>query len=801
MKSLVIESTPTVIRWVVESGSPDDGKIHDNYQLIGRRINNGPWLWTDGEEQLSAFEDEVTDIKTIWKNLLSSGLVEAHHSAEILSEALAKNIKQDFHIHRLVFLVPDGIAEISQNLLLTSLSNHFKLSKDNIYLLWRSVALALSEDPGPRSKTRRLVADFGHFVAEACVLDNMVTENLHCPIRHFRRERGSGRDHNEAIEAWLKANYRGKNSISDFLNSKNECALYKKLNQDLNFDPPEIWTEDELFYSPLELAHDDYARPSSLDETLKKLLPYIDGNDITEEEKILWHGWPVYWHGELKLKKLFSPSVLLEPDSVVRGGIIFANRLRLGLPTYFEELPGFDIWCLVEELGLPKKWQWEPLINNRRISGTRTLKAVPNERFQLNAGTSLFSLNIRLGGDNRYRFVEKELPDTMQRNTPIEIHSEIRPTGGSVKISLRAKNNPELFGQTSELTLRWDNAEERDVADLDFGKMQEQKFAYPFIIQNEGSRIKRDSLKHIAKEVVGGRNVDAYLPVFDSLIVQSVDNQFVIPFGNRKIYEGLSDDMEILIYAINRNAEFHVKTLNGPDSNSWKWVRIGGSLFYYASEEFQETLFKQILLSDFPISDYKISALFWGFGRVCRKHEQFQKYLEKALSEWDNLDGMHYWLFWPFAKSLCCYPESARISRSVAYNVFEKASQMLDWLISNSVPSPRGIKVFGKVNWLKWTLSALLFGLRIRELNPDFMRCTKPAKKSSLPDREVRLANRIKKQLAHPKIIETRIPPFALAGLEMGDNPPSLSELVIRFLEAEADESDLKLAGGIGRVS
>ena len=742
-------------------------------------------------------------MKTIWKHLLFSELEKAHRSAEILSEALATNIKQDFHIHRLVFLVPDGIPEISQNQLLTSLSNYFKISKGNIYLLWRSVALALSEDPGPRNKKRRLVADFGHFVAETCVLDSMVTENLHCPIRDFRRERGSGREHNEAIDAWLKANYRGCNSIADFLYSKNECALYKKLNHDLNFDPPEIWIEDELFYSPLELAHDDFARPSSLDETLEKLLPFIYGNEITGEEKILWHGWPVYWHGELKLKKRFSRSVLLEPDAAVRGGKIFVNRLRLGLPTYFEELPGFDIWCLVEELGLPKRWRWEPLINKSRISGTRTLKAVPNERFQLNAGTSRFSLNIRVGGDNRYRFVEKELPVTIQSNTPIEIHSEIRPTGGSVKISLRAKNNPELFGQTSELTLRWDNAEERDVADLDSGKMQEQKFAYPFIIQTEGSRKKRDSweLKHVAKDVASGRNIDAYLPVLDSLLVPLKQNEYVIPFGNRKITVGLSDDLEKLIDAINRNAKFHAEALKGPNSNSWKWVRIGGSLFYYASGEFQEILFKHVMSNDFPISGPKISSLFWGFGRVCRKHEQFENYLKKALSKWENLDGMHHWLFWPFAKSLCCYPESARISRSVAFKVFEKASQMLDWLTSNSVPSPRGIQVFGKAHWLKWTLSALLFGLRIRELNPDFMRCTKPTNKSSLPEKEVQLANRIKKQLAHPKIIEEPIPPFALAGLDKGDNPPSLSELVIRFLEAEADESDLKLAGGIGLVS
>ena len=92
-------------------------------------------------------------------------------------------------------------------------------------------------------------------------------------------------------------------------------------------------------------------------------------------------------------------------------------------------------------------------------------------------------------------------------------------------------------------------------------------------------------------------------------------------------------------------------------------------------------------------------------------YEQLGNYIDEALAQWDQLEGMHYWLFWPFQKSLCCYGESAKISRGIAYRVFERAAQMLVWLIHNEVPTAPG--AFGRPNWKKWTLSAVLFGLRV----------------------------------------------------------------------------------------
>tara|TARA_B110001469_G_C9490630_1_gene245533 strand:- start:91 stop:753 length:663 start_codon:yes stop_codon:yes gene_type:complete len=220
---------------------------------------------------------------------------------------------------------------------------------------------------------------------------------------------------------------------------------------------------------------------------------------------------------------------------------------------------------------------------------------------------------------------------------------------------------------------------------------------------------------------------------------------------------------------------------------------MAGGLFHYASEKNQRCLFDEVMRREFPATGYKQSSLFWSFGRVCRDPLQLEEYLKKAISSWEELSGMHHWLFWPFQKSLCFYGDSALISRETAFSVFECASQMLDWIINNNVPTVPG--AFGKPNWKKWTLAAILYGLRVREVIPDFLSL------EDGPACEIDLALKLQEQLRVPSILTTPIPPLALAGINVGPNPPTLGGLVLRFLEARADDSDLELAGGIGLSS
>ena len=793
MRTLVIESCPTVTRWCVEDGKTP--QLAQSFRLWGHRHGkHGKWLWTDGSEQLSAFEDEAISVGSLWKHLLDPKKTERHEDALLLIAAAFSEIAIKGHLDRIVFIIPESLPETSQNALITALSLRSRVSQRETYLLWRSVALALSEDSREHEESSRVTLDYGHLVSEFSTLKLAESQGYRCPVRDFTSHRAKGLPHKDALNAWLLKNYTCPRETTANALENFHAHAYSHLQNDLNFDPPAAWECVNGRYVQRPAAHDDFAEPVPWDRIAQNVQNFTDRAPVTTNGKILWHGWPAYWHGEHAIKHHHQASVLTEPDAMLRGGIEFAKRHRLRRPTYFELIPGYGIWCQVAELGLPREWRWEELIPKNQIAGTETYQAKPIERFQLNPGTLSFDMNIREGRSPMYRFVEQTLPVQISDETPIIINSEIRPTGGGVKFSLRAKSDPDLFGQNAEVALRWDGAEQKLVSELEPPEQKETTYPHPFIILSEGNSDKRKLLNPIASNISKGGNAHDHLKALDKIIppVMRV-NQFIIPFGNRAITEGLTKEMLQLIDAINSEAEWHIQNVSGRVASSWKWARIAGGLFNYASEENQNLLFDQVMRADFPLSDFKKSSLFWSFGRVCRDPQQLEAYLNRAVAEWKNLAGMQYWVFWPFQKSLCCYGKSAKISRETAYGVYECASEMLEWIIQDNVPTKSG--AFGESNWKKWTLSAILFGLRVRELHSDFL----PLKFG--PKKERHLAVKLREQLLTPEILTTPIPPLALAGINVGPNPPTLSELVLRFLEARATDSDIKLAGGIGLSS
>lgn len=793
MRTLVIESCPTITRWSLED--EETPQLQQSFRLWGhRQSKHGKWLWTSGNEQLSAFEDETISVESLWKSLLLPNNKARHEDAILLIAAVFSDIKIEGRLDRIVFIIPEHLPETSQNALITALSMRCRVLQRETYLLWRSVALALTETPRDNDKSSRIILDFGHLVSEFSTLKLTISQGYLCPVRDFTGHRAKGLQHYNALQAWIHKNYKCQKGTTANALDNFHANAYSHLQNDSNFDPPAAWECVNGRYEERPVAHDDFAEPVSWDRISENVQNFIDRESDTSKKKILWHGWPAYWHGEYAIKNRHEASKLTEADAMLRGGIEFAKRHRLRLPTYFELIPGYGIWCQVAELGMPRDWRWEELIPKDEISGTETFKAKPIDRFQLNPGTLSFNMNIRAGKSPMYRFVDQTLPVQITDNTPIVINSEIRPTGGGVKFRLRAKNDPDLFGQNAEVSLRWDIAEQKLVSELQPPEQKETTYPHPFIILSEGDSDKRTLLNTIASNISKGGNASDYLTILNKAIppVMRV-NQFVIPFGNRAITEGLTKEMLQLIDAINSEAEWHIQNVSGKVASSWKWARIAGGLFNYASEENQNLLFDQVMRSDFPLSDFKKSSLFWSFGRVCRNPQQLEAYLDRAVAEWKNLAGMHYWVFWPFQKSLCCYGKSAKISRNTAYNVFECASEMLEWVIQDDVPTQTG--AFGESNWKKWTLSAILFGLRIRELQPDFLSL------ESSPHKERELVLKLKEQLLTPEILDTPIPPLALAGINVGPNPPTLSELVLRFLEARATDKDIKLAGGIGLSS
>lgn len=805
MRTLVIESCPTITRWCIEDGKAP--QLAQSFRLWGRRYGkHGKWLWTDGSERLSAFEDETISVESLWKRLLDADKTERHEDAQLLIAATFSEITIEGHLDRVVFIIPESLPETSQNALITALSLCSRVSQRETYLLWRSVALALSEDSRENDESSRVILDYGHFGSEFSTLKLTESQGYLCPVRDFTSHRAKGLPHDHALNAWIHKNYTCSEETTAKTLQNFHTHAYSHLQNDLNFDPPVAWECVSGRYEERQVAHDDFAEPVPWDRITENVQDFIDAALVRKNGKILWHGWPVYWHGEHAIKHHHEASELTEPEAMLRGGIEFAKRHRLRRPTYFELIPGYGIWCQVAELGLPREWRWEELIPKNQIAGTETYQAKPIERFQLNPGTLSFDMNIREGQSPMYRFVEQTLPVPITGETPIVINSEIRPTGGGVKFSLRAKNDPDLFGQNAEVALRWDRAEQKLVKRLEDQQKNtpKAKHRYPYIIRSSGNRDKQGLLEAIGEQINDHNNLHDYHRSLEKVLVPSTSwgtregNDYVIAFGGRPITRGVPNNIELLVDVINTNSPWMIKNVLNDDASCWKWARLASCLFYYASDEVQDALFEEAMRLEYPVSrnrqrNTKLNAVFYGFGRVCRRPEQLDAFIRRVVADWDKLTHAPYVLFWPFQKSLGYYGKTALASADLITEVLERAVEMLDRIIDHDLPPNN--EVFARANWKKWTLSAILFGLRKREVEGDFLDLDGPE------SRRKTLALALQKRLRAPEIYNTGIPKLALKEINITGTPPTLPELILRFLEARADDTDVEIAGGIGLTS
>lgn len=462
MKTLVIDSSPSITRWAVEDG--DAPKLHESFALWGRRTALHPdRIWTDGRERVTAFEDEVLSVATLWERLLKKTTnSERHEDAKLLVAAVFAEIQDVRKLDRVVFTIPEALPETSQNALITALSIRCRVSRCETYLLWRSVALALSAcgDPDLEAGVKSIILDYGHLIAEFSALQMIDREGHLCPLRDFTSNRSYGRLDSDSLKQWILRNYVNQGAECLSKEDSFRAKAYNKLQKDLNFDPPSGWICASVYYEKVEPSHDEFAKPVPWEVVKVGVDEYVDkcleAETPGQEDPMVrvWHGWPPYWHGERSIKSHYRPSILTEPNAGLMGGIEFAGRHRLGQPTYLEQIPDYAIWCEVYELGIRREWRWEPLIKSDKILGTKNHEAEPNTRFELMPETLSFDMSVREGRKPTYRFVEQTMPVAIEKNTPITIHSEIRPTGGGVKFSLRAPDEPNLFGQNAELALK-----------------------------------------------------------------------------------------------------------------------------------------------------------------------------------------------------------------------------------------------------------------------------------------------------------------------------------------------------------
>jgi hypothetical protein len=808
MTILVIESTPTRFSWSWVSGMHNN-EIQTSREVFARKLYGyDEIVWTDGSERLSAFNEKVTPVGQIWEDLYRTDK-DLFLFADQLILGAKHAVGYEDAPEVVVFLIPEGIPEIAQDALIDRICVHFGVNYEQVHLLWRSVAISLYAIAEQHVSGQHLILDFAHSRGTATELSTKTLNRILCPVRPFQNETLTDIYSKDSLDQWLRANYGVE------LNDSTEPILHAPGFQypprsilemlegepgELNL-PPQVFQSHDMHFRRLHRTLGEVETVNRCSTSTALLEPRVKN---FQPSKIFGIGWSLNWQPEFR-KFVPDNRVLLPPDCVSLGAVEFARRLNCGQPTFFQELPGFDIWCRPLDRLPGRFFDWEHLIHPREVLGTSAFAGETRKDFALLQGSDNFSLEVRYSKQDHYRKVTKVLPAPVEQDAPIEIHTSFRPTGGSIKIAIRAPTHPDLFGTQREVALEWNKA-----ADV-HGEPEQPKsrsvYSYPDEIVYSGCPILRESFSGnvtVISELLGNNLLNENF--IGAIALQNYikpfkpdpQNKGACIFGNSSVLPALPDRWLEFFDLVGEKA---IMAIDLKHNHAEYWQEWAGALFHYSPEAFRQACGNWIDEPGFsiPTSGWH-KRLHWALGRSCRDPQIMDNYLKMALAAWPELhipakpNQLKWeWLFWPFQKSLSLYPGIARIPRETAFSVMEKAAEALEYLAEKK-PVFTGFQT----NLRKWVLAAVLFGLRVREIHPEFLQ---PCQENKPVTKEDRLYCRLVASLKCNYICNTPIPPVALANWDAGQNAaPKFPELILRFLQCTATASDNAMAGGIAMV-
>ena len=384
--SLVIESAPFVTRWALSSGEAlKEGE--PLYGTVGYRIpepsderdkRERGYGWTSLGEQYewqAWKEGNVLTPEGLWEKLLQGGgglEGERRVAARMLADAAIASVTQSpdfrefaagnsgFALESLVFMVPeylDGVGQKSLHDALVRSCSGWRVGEKSIFLLFRSVALALAHVAGPKmaEKGKLRVLDCGHYRYEASTLEIEPREGHLVPKRSFRTRRGLGNSAPHTLEEVLQQGYDiGQGTLEEH----EKIRLHQAVDRGLPLQPLRTFDEGSFCYSTLRPlregqkphveALDDHIveRASAAVETHQEQI-YGCLKEYLEDSYTgagIAYGWPLLLRGSDRPNLGAGRLVALEGDAVLQGGLEFVRRRRECKTTYHEEIPRFEIY-------------------------------------------------------------------------------------------------------------------------------------------------------------------------------------------------------------------------------------------------------------------------------------------------------------------------------------------------------------------------------------------------------------------------------------------------------------------------
>jgi len=753
-----------------------------------------PIVWTDPYATRATSGQTYLSLSQLWQDFIGDykaqtalqTMVEKEAAdiptIELIVEALQANIPE-YSAEFSVLAIDNTISEFHQTAILKQMGNAGFGRRE---LLWRPIALALSHLTLPHNYEEGdslLIVDTDAYQPELTWLELKEHRGQIVPLRKLPKKRWEAQE-NE----WT--GYSSANVLRHFIEdlSGGDQGLFTQLmtgpfsGDFLNYldsgNKADVWIRKDLNHSKFHLN-------SKMSENLGRTTIAGNGFDDLRSEVqqmindldptlVLWHGLPV----RLNSKSLGTDHHVVDADAISVGAAEYGRRRLADEPTYLDTLPGLEILSLEKKTGSHKFFT---VIPAGEVEGGETVR-IPETitKFSLEDGIKKFTAVLHNIAEDKYKESITDLPPIeYDGNIPLLLSAEMRPAQGHAIVTIEGRDGyVEIFGSQRKIELEWDTM-------IDIPNPIEQVAVYtgPVFYPVRG-RIADDSDSlSIAREFATGRfHVGAqfdypcgrvgYLRIHEPWGYKNPCGH-IIKKEQRALFGALKEkDPEI-----QKLAKAIGEIVNDTVKNPGDRHRYLNYMFRYAPEKFREELRNLYKLKQPTLNVNSVYAV----GRTFYRKEDFEIFLDFFITISKKIGYPEYpsdrytpAYFWSFFRALCYYKQTSLVDRVKVEGVLDCICNYAAHCSKNGWPDGK------RSNVIKYLLFGILFSLRLREHNHDFLSID-----SRLCKGIVKVIKKQTPQIPYPRTIMK----YQLPG--------TLNDYVLRFVKDIQTKKDLKALHGL----
>ncbi len=790
-----VEIVSGIIRTSGNGDEKHTGRL--DYGVVGLiPKHNESFVWDNPKALRDSGKGEFLSITKLWNDFLkdqnavaswtdSDGIDHTELTPRFIAEAI-KQLVPLAESRKTIIPIDNSMSEFHQETLLKSFRN---VGFINVELLWRPICLALDHlntrgTDQYNEGDKLLIVDLDSFKPEFTVLElKKHEEGELIPLRSLpavgKKKKKFKYSARQLKNAFTKLLCKGDKSLYQQLDAGASTKIYQEFLE-TGSSHEEMWVRDELEYSRFPLEKDWIKQIRDIDVDgagFKDVIAKVRAiqKKVTSIKQIIWNGFPA----RLQKKKFLSADdILVNASAVSNGAADYGRRLEEGMPTYLDTLPGLDILSLNAKTNA---FDFFPAINAGVVEGGK-IERIPETitQFSLEKGRPKFTVVLHdLAEDIYKKSVTKLSHIDQNKNIPLLLSAEMKPANGHAKVIIEGRKGFEdVFGRQRTIELDWKKMKE-------IPNPVEEKSVYtgPEYYPVRGRIADDPDSLRIGREFATGRyNVGStfdypcgrvgYLRIHEPWGYKNPCGH-IIEKEQRALFGALKEkDPEI-----QKLAKAIGKIVNDTVRNPGDRHKYLNYMFRYAPEQFREEL--RILYKAKQPTLYVNSV--YAVGRIFYKKEDFEIFLDFFLKISKKVgypefpsDRFTPAYFWSFYRALCYYKNTSLVDRVKVDGVLDCICNYAAHCYQNGWPGGR------RSNIIKYLLFGILFSLRLREHNHDFLTIDSPLYKCV-----VKVITKHTPQIPYPKAMMKE------------QLPGKLNDYVLRFVNDVQTKKDRKALHGL----